>query len=67
MKGQDNPARKPTGVSGKYEHIKESAQESGSYGERAKEVAAPTVIKKHKLKGQEKRSDPGRAPVRAAS
>src|SRR6266850_8476508 len=28
-----------------YEHIKESAQKSGRYGQRAKEVAARTVVK----------------------
>jgi hypothetical protein len=28
-----------------YEHIKESAQKSGRYGKRAKEVAARTVMK----------------------
>jgi hypothetical protein len=43
------------GVSSKeqrqYEHIKESAQSSGRYGERAKEVAARTVLKQHKEKG----------------
>ncbi len=42
------------GVSGKeqrqYEHIKESAKASGRYGERAKEVAARTVLKGHKRK-----------------
>ncbi len=42
------------GVSSKeqrqYEHIKESAQKSGRYGKRAKEVAARTVLKKHKQK-----------------
>lgn len=37
-----------------YEHIKESAEESGRYGERAKEVAARTVLKRHKEKGHEK-------------
>ena len=31
-----------------YEHIKESAQKSGRYGKRAKEVAARTVMKHHK-------------------
>ncbi len=40
------------GVSAKeqreYEHIKESAERSGRYGSRAKEVAARTVLKKHK-------------------
>jgi hypothetical protein len=34
-----------------YEHIKESAQKSGRYGSRAKEVAARTVMKEHKMKG----------------
>jgi hypothetical protein len=33
-----------------YEHIKESAERSGRYGKRAKEVAARTVMKKHKEK-----------------
>jgi hypothetical protein len=33
-----------------YEHIKERAERSGSYGSRAKEVAARTVLK-HKAKG----------------
>jgi hypothetical protein len=43
------------GVSNKekrqYEHIKNSAQRSGRYGKRAKEVAARTVMKQHKEKG----------------
>ncbi len=43
------------GVSAKeqrqYEHIKEEAQQSGRYGERAEEVAARTVLKQHKQKG----------------
>jgi len=43
------------GVSSKeqrqYEHIKQSAQRSGRYGKRAKEVAARTVLKQHKKKG----------------
>jgi hypothetical protein len=34
-----------------YEHIKEEAEKSGRYGERAKEVAARTVMKEHKEKG----------------
>ena len=34
-----------------YEHIKESAQKSGRYGKRAKEVAARTVLKQHGNKG----------------
>jgi len=46
------------GVSSKeqrqYEHIKESAQKSGRYGKRAKEVAARTVMKQHKKKGHKK-------------
>jgi len=33
-----------------YEHIKESAEKSGRYGSRAKEVAARTVMKQHKQK-----------------
>ena len=37
-----------------YEHIKESAEESGRYGGRAKEVAARTVLKHHKEKGHKK-------------
>jgi hypothetical protein len=37
-----------------YEHIKESAQKSGRYGKRAKEVAARTVMKQHKKKGRKK-------------
>lgn len=39
------------GVSNKeqrqYEHIKESAEKSGKYGDRAEEVAARTVLKQH--------------------
>jgi len=46
------------GVSSKeqrqYEHIKKSAQRSGRYGKRAKEVAARTVLKQHKRKGHAK-------------
>jgi len=37
-----------------YEHIKESAQKSGRYGKRAKEVAARTVMKQHKKKRRKK-------------
>jgi hypothetical protein len=33
-----------------YEHIKRSAQRSGRYGKRAKEVAARTVMKQHRRK-----------------
>lgn len=36
-----------------YEHIKESAEESGRYGDRAEEVAARTVMKHHKQEGHE--------------
>jgi hypothetical protein len=46
------------GVSAKeqrqYEHIKESAEKSGKYGDRAEEVAARTVLKQHKEKGHKK-------------
>lgn len=34
-----------------YEHILESAKKEGRYGKRAKEVAARTVMKDHRLKG----------------
>jgi hypothetical protein len=37
-----------------YEHIKEAAEESGRYGERAEDVAARTVMKQHKEKGHKK-------------
>jgi hypothetical protein len=37
-----------------YEHIKESADASGRYGQRAKEVAARTVMKQHKQHGHRK-------------
>lgn len=33
-----------------YEHIKEDAEKSGRYGDRAEEVAARTVLKEHKEK-----------------
>ncbi len=43
------------GVSSKeqrqYKHIKASAEASGRYGRRAKEVAARTVLKQHKRRG----------------
>jgi hypothetical protein len=50
------PKKKPfSGVSNKeqrqYEHIKESAEKSGRYGDRAAEVAARTVMKQQKGKG----------------
>jgi hypothetical protein len=41
-----------------YEHIKESAQSSGRYGKRAKEVAARTVLKQHKEKGHRRGNSP---------
>jgi len=34
-----------------YEHIKESAEKEGRYGDRAEEVAARTVLKQHKEEG----------------
>lgn len=37
-----------------YEHIKEDAEKSGRYGDRAEEVAARTVLKQHKGKGHKK-------------
>jgi hypothetical protein len=37
-----------------YEHIKESAERSGRYGNRAREVAARTVMRQHKAKGHPK-------------
>jgi hypothetical protein len=37
-----------------YEHIKESAEKSGRYGSRAKEVAARTVMKHLKEEGHKK-------------
>jgi hypothetical protein len=53
------PRKKPLkGVGEKeqrqYEHIKESAEMSGRYGDRAEEVAARTVMKQHKEKGHKK-------------
>ena len=38
-----------------YEHIKRSAQRSGRYGKRAKEVAARTVMKQRRKKGKTKK------------
>jgi hypothetical protein len=38
-----------------YEHIKQSAGRSERYGDRAKEVAARTVMKQHKEKGHSAR------------
>jgi hypothetical protein len=37
-----------------YEHIKEDAEKSGRYGDRAEEVAARTVLKEHKEKDHKK-------------
>jgi hypothetical protein len=37
-----------------YEHIRKQAASSGRYGERAKEVAARTVMKHHSEEGHEK-------------
>lgn len=37
-----------------YEHIKESAEKSEKYGDRAEEVAARTVMKEHGNKGHRK-------------
>lgn len=37
-----------------YEHIKEKAQNQGRYGKRAREVAARTVLKRHKQRGHRK-------------
>jgi hypothetical protein len=41
LKGVGEKERRP------YEHLKESAEKSGRYGGRAKEVAARTVMKHH--------------------
>jgi len=37
-----------------YEHVLESSRKEGRYGKRAKEVAARTVMKRHKLSGHKK-------------
>lgn len=37
-----------------YEHIKESAERSRRYGDRAEEVAARTVMKQHSDEGHRK-------------
>ncbi len=34
-----------------YEDVKKSAEQSGKYGDRAKEVAARTVMKHHRKEG----------------
>jgi hypothetical protein len=36
-----------------YEHIKKQAESKGRYGQRAKEVAARTVMKHHREEGHE--------------
>lgn len=53
--------RKKSGVKGvsaqeerMYEHIKDSAEKSGRYGNRAEEVAARTVLKHHGQEGHKK-------------
>jgi hypothetical protein len=38
-----------------YEHIRDSALKSGSYGKRTREVAARTVMKHHQKAGHKKR------------
>lgn len=53
------PGKKPLkGVGEKeqreYEHIKEAAEKSGQYGDRAEEVSARTVMKQHREKGHKK-------------
>jgi hypothetical protein len=54
----DRPGKHLSGVSDKeqrmYEHVKASAKESGRYGGRAKEVAARTVMKRHRDEGHKK-------------
>jgi hypothetical protein len=57
--GECDAKEKPlSGVNDKeermYEHIKESAEKSGRYGDRAEEVAARTVMKHHKKEGHKK-------------
>ncbi len=37
-----------------YEHIKRNARKEGRHGQRAKEVAARTVMKHHKQEGHKK-------------
>src|SRR5256712_3215040 len=63
----------PRGASPKrerqYEHIKQSAKKSGRYGGRAEEVAARTVNKIRREKGETKsqRSGPKKSTTRASS
>ena len=53
------PKRSLRGASAKqerqYEHIKKKAQRSGRYGQRAKEVAARTVMKQRSKKNRAKK------------
>jgi hypothetical protein len=51
---QTSPPRGESEEQRQYEHIKESAQREGRYGERAAEVAARTVMKQHARKGHRK-------------
>jgi hypothetical protein len=57
--GGHRPGKKHRrGVSDKeqrqYEHLKEDAEKSGRYGDRAEEVAARTVMKQHAKHGHKK-------------
>jgi hypothetical protein len=58
MPGRKKSRRGPRSLGPKerrqYEHIKRSAQRSGRYGGRAKEVAARTVMKQHRRRGHRK-------------
>ena len=47
-----------------YEHIKKTAQKSGRYGKRAKEVAARTAMKQRSKKGKTKRKGGSRRKSR---
>lgn len=57
-RGRVRRGRGVRGVSAKerrrYEHIKRSAEKTGRYGSRAKEVAARTVMRMHRMKGHKK-------------
>lgn len=54
MPGRKHLANVSSKEQREYEHIKESAEKSGRYGDRAKEVAVRTVLKQHKEKGHRK-------------
>jgi len=54
MPGKKHVARAGAKEQRMYEHVKESAQKSGRYGKRAKEVAARTVMKHRKEEGHKK-------------